>query len=182
MRDGIHVFERQHKPDDDIRLFLSSEFDEIKETHPFNTTIPKSWPPESIIELLVDKSAGQFIFSAAVIKFVASFDHLPHERLKDMLAFCDNNCTSGRILEFLDERPPQKHSYFSFSPTRTISSDNKVSPPLRIRSLSPFPSQLPNTEFQRASSEPSFDSSSGPRRSTSPRRVTHSATHSCPIP
>jgi hypothetical protein len=145
-------------------------------------TIPKSWPPESIIELLVDKSAGQFIFAAAVIKFVASFDHLPHERLKDMLAFCDNNCTSGRILEFLDERPPQKHSYFSFSPTRTISSDNKVSPPLRIRSLSPFPSQLPNTEFQRASSEPSFDSSSGPRRSTSPRRVKHSATHSCPIP
>lgn len=39
-----------------------------------------------------------------------------------------------------------------------------------------------HTEFQRASSEPSFDSSSGPRRSTSPRRVKHSATHSCPIP
>jgi len=96
------------KPEDDIRLFLSSQFYEIKESHPFRLTIPEPWPQESIIDVLVKKSAGQFIFAAAVIKFVASFDHPPHERLEDILAFCDK-CTPGYLLELLEEGGIPQH-------------------------------------------------------------------------
>ena len=182
--------------DDDIRLFLSSEFDEFKESHPFRSTIPKNWPHESMIQVLVKKSAGQFIFAAAVIKFVASFDHSPPERLEDILALCDDD-TPDRILEFLDERRisphsldsdlPNSHVSKSFSATwnfSSSSSDNKDHHPLRRRTASPFPSHLSNTEeVRRASSEPSFDRTAGRLWRSTSGRVNHSATHySCPIP
>ncbi|KAF8815955.1 hypothetical protein BYT27DRAFT_7128478 [Phlegmacium glaucopus] len=191
------ALDHSFKPDDDIQLFLSSEFDEIKDSHPFRSILPKSWPPRSIIDILVQKSAGQFIFAAAVIKFVASFDHPPHERLKDILGFCDD-FTPGRLPELLVEGPilphllvssglPNSHvsESFSSSSTWTISSssNNRESHfPLRRRSVSPFPSHLANAErFQRAASEPLFDRNTGLWRSMS-RRAKHIATYSCPVP
>ena len=161
--------------DHDIRLFLSSEFNEIKESHPFRSTIPStsaSWPPESIIQTLVKKSAGQFIFAAVVIKFVASFDHPPNERLMDVLTLCEENCTTTRIMQLLDRELVSSNSRIS-----DLSSDNQgPPPPYRTRSASPFPSHLSSSssnseEYHRASSEPSFD-----------RTARQGLTLSCPLP
>jgi hypothetical protein len=74
-----------YKPDDDIRIFLQSTFDEIKRRHPSKTFLPASWPSLEDIQWLVQKSSGQFIFASTVAKYVNSHRHWPPDRLKVVL-------------------------------------------------------------------------------------------------
>ncbi|KAJ3509563.1 hypothetical protein NLJ89_g5158 [Agrocybe chaxingu] len=60
-------------PDDDIRTFLLSEFEEIRNTHPVGSSIPSSWPSDEDIDRLVSKSSGQFIYGSLVIRFLRPF-------------------------------------------------------------------------------------------------------------
>jgi hypothetical protein len=70
-----------YQPDDDIRVFLQSTFDEIKRKHPSRAHLPTSWPSSDDIRRLVEKSSGQFIFASTVAKYVDSRRHWPPERL-----------------------------------------------------------------------------------------------------
>ncbi|KAF8961813.1 hypothetical protein BDZ97DRAFT_1175877 [Flammula alnicola] len=72
------------QPDADIRLFLTEKFDEIKSTHPFKRLIPNPdlWPSKEVIDMLIEKSSGQFIFPSTVSKYLQSRRHRPDERLK----------------------------------------------------------------------------------------------------
>ena len=70
------------RPDDDIRVFLQSTFDEIKQYHPSRAHLPASWPSSEDIGRLVDKSSGQFIFASTVAKYIKSHRHWPPSRLK----------------------------------------------------------------------------------------------------
>ena len=74
-----------YKPDDDIRVFLQSTFEEIKRQHPSRTYLPASWPSLEDIGWLVKKSSGQFIFASTVAKYVNSHRHWPPDRLKIIL-------------------------------------------------------------------------------------------------
>ena len=65
------------KSDNDIHVFLRSEFDEIKREY----NIPVSWPSEADIKRLVQQSSGQFIYASAIIKYVKSSSDRPMERL-----------------------------------------------------------------------------------------------------
>ncbi|KDR76646.1 hypothetical protein GALMADRAFT_24628, partial [Galerina marginata CBS 339.88] len=56
-------------PSDDIRLFLLDKFTEIKDSHPFKGHIPPTWPSPEVLESLVDKSSGQFVYASTVVKF-----------------------------------------------------------------------------------------------------------------
>ena len=71
-----------YQPDDDIRAFLQSTFDEIKRNHPSRAHLPTSWPSSEDIGQLVKKSSGQFIFASTVAKYVNSHRHWPPDRLK----------------------------------------------------------------------------------------------------
>jgi hypothetical protein len=71
-----------YRPDDDIRVFLQSTFDEIKRKHPSKAHFPASWPSSEDIRRLVRKSSGQFIFASTVAKYVNSHRHWPPDRLK----------------------------------------------------------------------------------------------------
>ena len=71
-----------YQPDDDIRAFLQSTFDEIKQNHPSKAHLPMSWPSSEDIGRLVKKSSGQFIYASTVVKFVNSHRHWPPDRLK----------------------------------------------------------------------------------------------------
>jgi len=71
-----------YQPDDDIRVFLQSTFDEIKRNHPSRSHLPASWPSWEDIGWLVRKSSGQFIFASTVAKYVNSRRHWPPDRLK----------------------------------------------------------------------------------------------------
>lgn len=69
----------------DIELFLRDKFVELKFNHPFRSRIPKLWPDEDVIQKLVRKSSGQFIYAATVIKYIKSTRHLPTDRLDIVL-------------------------------------------------------------------------------------------------
>ena len=71
-----------YQPDDDIRVFLKSTFDEITRNHPSRAHLPTSWPSSEDIRRLVEKSSGQFIFASTVAKYVNSPRHWPPDRLK----------------------------------------------------------------------------------------------------
>jgi hypothetical protein len=71
-----------YEPDTDIRIFLTSKFDEIKQHHPLKHHLPASWPSDLDMDCLVQKASGQFIYASTVMKFVESRRHRPTERLK----------------------------------------------------------------------------------------------------
>jgi len=82
---GSHSFsialDDTYRPDDDIRVFLQSTFDDIKRNHPSRAHLPTSWPSLKDIRQLVNKSSGQFIFASTVAKYVNSHRHWPPDRL-----------------------------------------------------------------------------------------------------
>ena len=75
------VLDDSYDPDTDIKTFLSCRFKEIKENHPLATVIPEWWPPAEIIDKLVQKSSGQFIYASTVVKYLDSSRHSPMKRL-----------------------------------------------------------------------------------------------------
>jgi hypothetical protein len=67
----------------DIRHFLTSSFHEIRGKHIY---LPVSWPQQTNINNLVEKSSGQFIFAATVIRYIAGGGHGHEKRLNTVLA------------------------------------------------------------------------------------------------
>ncbi|KAF8958891.1 hypothetical protein BDZ97DRAFT_1434275 [Flammula alnicola] len=61
------VLDDSFHPDDDIRLFLQDSFLRIRNTHPKMHYIPADWPLCEVIESLVEKASGQFIYAATVM-------------------------------------------------------------------------------------------------------------------
>ncbi|KAF4613047.1 hypothetical protein D9613_010726 [Agrocybe pediades] len=66
---------------EDIRVYLGGKFEQIKEGHVFKHTLPDPWPTPEMVDTLVDKSSGQFIYAATVVKYVDSPRHRPDQRL-----------------------------------------------------------------------------------------------------
>ncbi|KAF8152214.1 hypothetical protein B0H34DRAFT_109844 [Crassisporium funariophilum] len=85
------LLDETFKPDDDIRLFLTSKCSEIKNRHPFKHEIPDIWPLPGDIERLVNKSSGQFIFASVVVKYVGAINHRPVKRLRIVLGLSPTN-------------------------------------------------------------------------------------------
>ncbi|KIM47225.1 hypothetical protein M413DRAFT_23460 [Hebeloma cylindrosporum] len=74
-----------YRPDDDIRLFLNDTFRKVKDTHPMKTFLGPSWPSVDVVEKLVRKSSGQFIYASTVVKYISSLRHQPADRLNVIL-------------------------------------------------------------------------------------------------
>ena len=74
-----------YKPDDDIRLFLTDNFQQVKDTHPMRRYLEHSWPSVDVLEGLVKKSSGQFIYASTVVKYVSSIRYQPADRLNVIL-------------------------------------------------------------------------------------------------
>jgi hypothetical protein len=72
-------------PDEDIKLFLTDKFQEIKSTHRLRAYILSQWPLPDVLEQLVRKSSGQFIYASTVIRYVSSIRHKPVDRLDIIL-------------------------------------------------------------------------------------------------
>jgi NACHT domain len=86
-----------YHPDNDIRLYLSDKFEQIRCTHRLRSTIPIPWPTEGSLETLVMKSSGQFIFAATVVRFVESIRHRPAARLNIILGISPAGTTNPFI-------------------------------------------------------------------------------------
>ena len=69
---------------DDIRTFLRLGFTEIHDSpkHRFTMSdIPKPWPSYRVLDDLVDKASGQFIYPVTILKFVGDPNYRPTDRL-----------------------------------------------------------------------------------------------------
>jgi len=116
------ALDESYLPYDDVRLFLTDKFQEIKSTHRLRNYIPPQWPLPNVLDHLVKKSSGQFIYASTVIDYVSSIRHKPTDRLDIVLAV----------------RPPQKDLPFAELDalyTHIFTGVEEIEPVLEILSL-----------------------------------------------
>ncbi|KAJ7181556.1 hypothetical protein C8R43DRAFT_869456, partial [Mycena crocata] len=66
----------------DVERYLRDEFSRIHRNHRETMReIETPWPPSYILNLLVEKSSGYFIYASTVVKFVDDSDFRPADRL-----------------------------------------------------------------------------------------------------
>ncbi|KAF5326974.1 hypothetical protein D9619_004106 [Psilocybe cf. subviscida] len=80
--DGLDEY---YRPSDDIRLFVVAELARIKNTHHLRGTLDEHWPSESSTNAIVDKSSGQFIYAATVLRFITNSSACPALSLDKVL-------------------------------------------------------------------------------------------------
>ncbi|KAJ6465460.1 hypothetical protein C8R45DRAFT_1219774 [Mycena sanguinolenta] len=66
---------------DDVRKYLSDEFARIHREHDTMAKIPSPWPMPDVLEELVEKSSGHFIYASTIIKFIDDKNYRPTQRL-----------------------------------------------------------------------------------------------------
>ncbi|KAJ7436919.1 hypothetical protein FB451DRAFT_1453366 [Mycena latifolia] len=77
----------------DIRNYLLSEFSRIHHEHEETmASVPTPWPTRDILEELVDKSSGYFIYAATIIKFIDDRDFRPTVRLAAVIKNLPTEC------------------------------------------------------------------------------------------
>ena len=93
------VLDDNYHPHRDIATFLRSSFADIfRRRHalfPCMSSLPQPWPPEHVISFLVQKSSGQFIFSATVIRFIDVDRKIPTAQLQLILDICESVYSSN---------------------------------------------------------------------------------------
>ncbi|KAJ6468600.1 hypothetical protein DFH09DRAFT_497207 [Mycena vulgaris] len=67
---------------DDVRRYFVTEFARIHREHSTMASVPKPWPSTEVLERLVGKSSGYFIYASTVIKFVDDKNFRPVRRLE----------------------------------------------------------------------------------------------------
>ncbi|PPQ66803.1 hypothetical protein CVT26_009650 [Gymnopilus dilepis] len=72
--------------EEDIRRFYLSKFREIQEHHPLRAYLPSGqWPATTVVEDLVNRASGQFIYASTVIRFIAASKRNPLNQLDRVL-------------------------------------------------------------------------------------------------
>ncbi|KAF7378246.1 NACHT domain-containing protein [Mycena sanguinolenta] len=69
----------------DVEKYLCDEFSRIHREHRTMENIPSPWPSPEILEELVSKSSGYFIYASTVIKFIDDKYYRPTKRLAVIL-------------------------------------------------------------------------------------------------
>lgn len=75
----------KYNPDADIRLFLEERLSAIQRTSVFQ--LPSNWAPQDVIDLLVVRASGQFIYATTVLRFVENTSRPPQEQLQRVLEY-----------------------------------------------------------------------------------------------
>ncbi|KIK62626.1 hypothetical protein GYMLUDRAFT_223892 [Collybiopsis luxurians FD-317 M1] len=70
----------------DIRFFLQNGFQKILTYHSNSMAhVPQPWPTSAQIEYLLQKSSGQFVYAATVMKYIGEDGDVPADRLNIIL-------------------------------------------------------------------------------------------------
>ena len=104
--------------DADIRRLFVDAFEKLKRTHQVKGHILKSWPESNLIDELVKRASGQFIYAATVIKYISSPRHHPVDRLEIILGLRPNPSErdlpfaqlDALFLEILSSIPPENRT------------------------------------------------------------------------
>ncbi|KAJ7739149.1 hypothetical protein B0H16DRAFT_65799 [Mycena metata] len=98
----------------DVRTYLHGEFARIHREHRHTMgAIPTPWPSLEILDSLVQKSSGYFVYASTVIKFVGDKSFRPTERLNDVLALPSDTpfkSLDQLYIHILSNVPQQFHS------------------------------------------------------------------------
>jgi len=81
--------------DSDVRLFFMTQLAAIAKNRS-DFDLLEGWPSSTDLDTLCAKAAGLFIYASTVVKFVASKDHQPTERLIDIVSFPQSTIEEGR--------------------------------------------------------------------------------------
>jgi len=87
----------------DIRHYFKRKFEEIRAK---DDDLPLDWPGEDVVEQLVDKASGQFIYATTIIPYIMFEYHSPEERLA--------------IIQGLLETPPGDKPYHNLDELYTL--------------------------------------------------------------
>ncbi|KAJ7502027.1 hypothetical protein B0H11DRAFT_1990309 [Mycena galericulata] len=68
----------------DIRTYLVAEFARIHREHSTMAAVPSPWPANELLDRLIHKSSGYFVYASTVIKFVDHKDFRPTRRLEEI--------------------------------------------------------------------------------------------------
>ena len=103
----------------DIKLFFQARFSDLAEKRSDCDSVG-DWPSLSDIKVLCKKAAGFFIYASTVVKFVASEDHLPAERLAIITSLPHDTTKEGmfgvdqlytKVLEYVSRDDIQFYSH-----------------------------------------------------------------------
>ena len=97
------VLDEKFNPGRDIWVFLQHGFAKICADNSIMSRVEQPWPSEGTIDLLVQRSSGQFIYAATVLKFVGADFCSPTKQLAlvlkpDLTAFSDLDQLYTQIL------------------------------------------------------------------------------------
>lgn len=82
----------------DIHTYLHAGFADIHEKNEGMHSTAKPWPSDWVLNLLVDRSSGQFIYASTVLKFIGDENFHPVGRLDAVI-----NASDTRALSDLDQ-------------------------------------------------------------------------------
>ncbi|KAJ7508047.1 hypothetical protein B0H11DRAFT_1848433 [Mycena galericulata] len=87
---GLYSAVNINRAFNDVRTYLQDEFTRIhREHHTTMAVVPSPWPSSAIIENLVWKSSGYFIYASTVIKFIDDENFRPTDRLEIIMGLAD---------------------------------------------------------------------------------------------
>ncbi|KAJ7191827.1 hypothetical protein B0H12DRAFT_1304935 [Mycena haematopus] len=87
---------------DDVRTYLTAEFVRICANHRRTMcTVPSPWPAPQVINHLVEKSSGYFVYASTVIKFIDDRYFRPSDRLDIVMGLAEPH--SGVPFAALDQ-------------------------------------------------------------------------------
>ena len=97
------ILDEKFNPGRDIEVFLRDGFAKICANNSILSHVEHPWPGEGVIDLLVQRSSGQFIYAATVLKFVGAKFCSPTKQLAlvlkpDATAFSDLDQLYTQIL------------------------------------------------------------------------------------
>ena len=97
------ILDEKFNPGRDIQVFLRYGFAKICAKNSMLSHVEHPWPEEGVIDLLVQRSSGQFIYAATVLKFVGADFCSPMKQLAlvlkpDPTAFSDLDQLYTQIL------------------------------------------------------------------------------------
>ncbi|KAJ7804434.1 hypothetical protein B0H14DRAFT_1617282 [Mycena olivaceomarginata] len=99
--DGLHRPLNVNQSFHDVRRYLVDEFSRIHREHRIMAAVPSPWPSSEIVETLVEKSSGYFIYVSTVVKFIDDKRFRPLDRLNIILGI--KNSSFGSPFDALDK-------------------------------------------------------------------------------
>ncbi|KAJ6490099.1 hypothetical protein C8R45DRAFT_202325 [Mycena sanguinolenta] len=67
---------------EDVRKYLCDEFSRIHREHRTMASVAHPWPSPDLLDELVDRSSGHFIYAATIINFIDDKNYRPTQQLK----------------------------------------------------------------------------------------------------